>query len=324
MKISNLIKTALAVGLTISSLGAPAFAGAKGSKIILLTVTDECEYCARHGRAFRDEAAKLGLEVETKISKYDAAEQANQIDQAIAQNPAGIVILPADSQAIVPSLRKIKQAGIPVVVSNSKPNDKFSDFWTAYTGPDDIGNGMSAAKAMIAGFEQKGFGKSGTIFMIEGVPGTPPQIQRAEGFKKVLAEEAPGIKIAGTQAANWDQAKGTDAAAALFTQLGPDVKGVYAQNDTMMAGVIVAAQRAGLDPSKLVFVGSNCNAAGVSGVKSGNQYATVLQSAVDDGQYAAKAMADILDGKSVEKNIYQPKEIVTKDNLAICDAANAT
>ena len=125
------------------------------------------------------------------------------------------------------------------------------------------------------------------------------------------------------QPGNWDQARATDAAAALFTQVGSDVKGVYAQNDTMMAGVIVAAQRAGLDPSKLVLVGSNCTTEGVTAIKAGTQYATVLQSPVDDGAFAAKAMGDLLDGKKLEKTLYLPKEIVTKDNLSICAAANA-
>ncbi|MFQ6185979.1 sugar ABC transporter substrate-binding protein [Sinorhizobium meliloti] len=318
-----MFKSLLAATLAVSTLAAPAFAGAKGSKVILLTVSDECEYCARHGHAFREEAAKLGFDLDVKINNFDAAEQASQVDQAIAQQPAGIVIFPADSRAVIPSLRKIKQAGIPVVVTNSKPDDQYSEFWDVYVGPDDIGNGNSAAKAMIEGFAEKNLGSSGKIFIVEGVPGTPPQIQRSKGFKDVLAKDAPGIEVAGMQPGNWDQARATDAAAALFTQVGPDVKGVYAQNDTMLAGVIVAAQRAGLDPSKLVLVGSNCTAEGVAAIKAGTQYATVLQSPVDDGAFAAKAMGDLLDGKTPEKTIYLPKEMVTKSNLSICDAANA-
>ena len=318
-----LLKTVVAAALIASMSNAVALAAAKGSKVILLTVTNECDYCARHGRAFREEASKLGLNVETKINNFDAAEQANQVDQAIAENPAGIVIFPADSRAVVPSLKKIKQAGIPVVVTNSKPDDQYADLWNVFVGPDDIGNGKSAGKAMIEGFAKKDSGTSGKIFVVEGVPGTPPQIQRLEGFKQVLASQAPGIEIAGVQPGNWDQPHATDAAAALFTQVGPTVKGVYAQNDSMMAGVIVAAQRAGLDPSKLALVGSNCSAEGVSAIKAGTQYATVLQSPIEDGAFAARAMADLLDGKKLEKTIFLAKEIVTKDNLSICDAANA-
>lgn len=324
MRNTLILKSAVALALATSALSTSAYAGARGSKVILLTVSDECEYCARHGRAFKAAAEQAGLELDVKITNFDAAEQANQVEQAIAQNPAGIVIFPADSRAVVPSLKKIKQAGIPLIITNSKPDEKYSDFWDAYVGPDDVGNGSSAGKAMIEGFNSKGFGTSGKIFIVEGVPGTPPQIERTKGFKQVLSEAAPAIEIAGSQPGNWDQARATDAAAALFTQVGADVKGVYAQADNMMAGVIVAAQRAGLDPSKLVLVGSNCTVEGVNAIKAGTQYATVLQSPVDDGAFAAKAMSDLLDGKKLEKDIYLPKEIVTKENISVCDAANAS
>ena len=80
------------------------------------------------------------------------------------------------------------------------------------------------------------------------------------------------------------------------------MKGVYAEADNMLAGVIVAAQRAGKDPSKLVLVGSNCSIEGVKAIEAGQQYGTVLQSPVDDGLYAAKAVIDFLDGKTLEKN----------------------
>lgn len=322
MSFANLTKLVMATTV-LGGLMAPgmAFAEAKGSKVILLTVTEECEYCALHQRAFKEVAAAAGLDLDVKITNYDAAEQASQVDQAIAQNPAAIVLWPADSSAIVPSLRKIKQAGIPLVITNSKPDDKYAEFWDVFTGPSDIGNGQSAGEAMIKGFAEKNVGTEGKIFIVEGVPGTPPQIMRSQGFEGALGEKANGIVVAGKQNGNWDQTKATDAAAALFTQIGSDVKGVYAQADNMMSGVIVAAKRAGIDPASLVLVGSNCSIEGVNQINDGTQYATVLQSPIDDGKYAAQAVVDLLDGKKVEKEIFLPHEIITKANISDCDAA---
>ncbi|WP_246725842.1 sugar ABC transporter substrate-binding protein [Rhizobium lusitanum] len=322
MKLSGLTKLVMATTM-LGALMVPemASAAAKGSKVILLTVTEECEYCALHQRAFKEVAAAAGIDLEVKITNYDAAEQASQVDQAIAQNPAAIVLWPADSSAIVPSLRKIKQAGIPLVITNSEPDKKYADYWNVFTGPSDLGNGQSAAEAMVKGFAEKKLGSEGKIFIVEGVPGTPPQILRSKGFEEVLGQKAGGITVAGKQNGNWDQTKATDAAAALFTQIGPDVKGVYAQADNMMSGVIVAAKRAGIDPAKLVLVGSNCSIEGVNQIKDGTQYATVLQSPIDDGKYAAKAVVDLLDRKPVEKEIFLPHEIITKDNISECDAA---
>ena len=252
-----------------------------------------------------------------KINNFDPAEQATQVDQALGEGPDAIVVWPADANAIVPSLRKIKTAGVPLVVTNSLPDQKYSKFWDAFTGPDDIGNGSTSAEALIEGFKERGL-TEGNVFVIVGPLGTPPQIQRLEGFTKTLEEKAPGIKILGTQPGNWDQTQSTDAAASLFTQFGDQVQGVYAEADNMLAGVIVAAQRAGIDPKSLVLVGHNCSIEGVTALENGTQYATVLQSPIDDGIYAAQAVANLLDGKEVESVTFLPHPMIKQAQVKDC------
>lgn len=316
---SKFLKTLLATAaLAFVGMSGPlASAAAEGSKIILLTVTDECSYCALHKKAFLEEAAKHGLEVEVKINNFDPAEQASQVDQALGESPDAIVVWPADSNAIVPSLRKIKMAGVPLVVTNSLPDQKYSKFWDVFTGPDDIGNGSTAAQALIEGFKERGL-TEGNVFVIVGPLGTPPQIQRLEGFTRTLEEKAPGIKILGTQPGNWDQTQSTDAAASLFTQFGDKVQGVYAEADNMLAGVIVAAQRAGIDPKSLVLVGHNCSIEGVTALENGTQYASVLQSPIDDGTYAAKAVANLLDGAAPESVTFLPHPMIKQAQVKDC------
>ncbi|WP_372028433.1 sugar ABC transporter substrate-binding protein [Pseudomonas kurunegalensis] len=308
---------ALALSPLLTSIST-AQAAAQGARVIFLTVSEECEYCARHQQAFKKAVQKEGINLSVKVTNFDPAEQSSQVDQAIAENPDAIVLWPADASAIVPSLRKIKNAGIPLVVTNSLPDLKFSKFWDIYTGPNDKASGESAGQAMIQGFKSKGYGDAGDIFLVVGVPGTPPQIGRESGFREALSSGAPNIKVEGAQPGNWDQTKATDAAASLFTQYGSKVKGVYAQADNMMAGVIVAAQRAGIDPSKLVLVGSNCSIEGVNAIESGSQYASVLQSPVLDGEYAAKAVVDLLNGNPGQAQRYLPQLIVTKENVKDC------
>lgn len=316
--IKKLLRTAGSGILVLSAttfLTQTSFAKAAGSKIVILTVSQECEYCAKHLQSFLEAAKAAGLDVDVKINNYDPAVQATQVDQAIAQKPAAIVLWPADASALIPSIRKIKNAKIPLVISNSMPDPKYSKYWDAYTGPNDEELGEHAGLAMIQGFQDKGYGLKGSIFVIEGVPGTPPQIQRLDGFKKVLSEKAPDIKIVGIQPGNWDQSKATEAAAPLFTQY-PDVKGVYAEADNMCAGVIVAAQRAGLDPSKLVLVGGNFMPEGLKAISDGTMYGSVEQSPIDDGRYAAQAVVDLLDGKKVAPTRYLPNPVVTKKDVA--------
>jgi len=284
-------------------------------KVILLGVSEECVYCARHQNAFRALMAEHDVDLEVKITPYDAAIQATQVDQAISQKPGVLVVWPADASAIVPSLRKIKAAGIPLVVSNSAPDMRHAEYWDTFTGPDDLGNGRAAAQAMLQGFAERGL-DGGEVVVIQGYLGTPPQIQRMAGFEEIL--EGSGVRVIGHQPGNWDQSLATTAAAALFTQFGERIQGVYAQDDAMMAGVVVAARRAGIDPKSLVLVGHNCTDLGVAMIEAGDQYASVLQSPVDDGRYAVEAALAILRGEHVEKVRYLPHPVITRDNLPLC------
>ncbi|WP_261315136.1 hypothetical protein [Rhizobium leguminosarum] len=41
----------------------------------------------------------------------------------------------------------------------------------------------------------------------------------------------------------------------------------------------------------------------------------MLQSPIDDGVYAAQAVADVVDGKTLRRTRFLPHEIITKDNV---------
>lgn len=294
--------------------------GTEGKRVTLLTVSQSCDYCAKHTEAFQRVVEDAGIELTVVTTEFDAAEQSQQVNQVVSTRPDAVVVWPADATAIQPSLARLTQSNIPVVVTNSRPTTDDTDLWTSYTGPNDIENGRQAARAMIEGFQARGFGDSGTVVVVTGQPGTPPAIDRLKGFQEVLAEESPGITVAGDQPGNWDQTQATSAAASLFTQFS-DVQGVYAQADNMLAGVITAAERAGLNPAGMVMVGSNCSIEGYDNITAGKQYATVLQSPIEDGELAAETLIQVLEGESVEKDIFLEPVIITAENLEDCAAA---
>ena len=152
-------------------------------EIVLLTVSQTCDYCAKHTETFKAAMAKAGIKVRVVVNEFNAADQAQQVNQAISTQPDAMVVWPADSRAIIPSLVRIKKAGIPVVVSNSYPQTPDTSLWTAYTGPNDIANGEAAAHAMVDAFEAKGFGDTGNIVALVGPPGLRPPSTDSRAFK---------------------------------------------------------------------------------------------------------------------------------------------
>ncbi|MDC0610693.1 sugar ABC transporter substrate-binding protein [Vibrio sp.] len=323
MKKNLFIKNALSVVVSASAiLGASASVvtaqAADQKSVILLQPTEECTYCSDYLRFFKKEATAAGLKFETTTSPFDPANQANQVEQAIAKHPDAIILWPVDANALIPSMRKIKKAGIPLIISDAMPAKQSEKYWDIYTGGNSEEIGRESAKAMVDGFEAKGYGKKGEIFAITGTPGAPTSIGRMKGFKEELAKLAPDIKIVGEQPGNWDQNVAMTAASSLFTRFGDQVEGVYSVEDLMMAGVIVAAERAGIDANKLALVGVGCEVQGYKNIKAGIQYATVLSDAYSDAKYAVDAAVKLLNGEKQPKYTYLPNPIITKDNLNEC------
>ena len=150
-------------------------------------------------------------------------------------------------------------------------------------------NSQEAAKAMIASFKDKGFGDSGSVLstkVYRNSAGDQPH-QRLQGR---TGKVGPWNHIA-VHSRDREQPQATSAAASLITQFGnKNLRGIYAQADNMLAGAIVAADRAGLKSTDLAMVGSDCSTEGYTGIEKGIQYASVLQSPIEDGEYAAKAV----------------------------------
>lgn len=294
----------------------------RGKRVALLTVAQSCDYCALHTEQFRAAANAAGLELRVIVNNFDASEQAQQVNQVIATKPDAVVVWPADASAIMPSLARLKAAGIPVVITNSIPQTRDDSYWVTYTGPDDYANGAQAARAMVAGFRARNVPLDGDVVVLTGPPGTPPTINRFNGFTKTLAQLAPGIKVVGRQPGNWDQTEATTAAATLFTQFGgPKLRGMYSEADNMLAGAIVAAKRSGIDPRSLILVGHNCSIEGYEALQAGDEYATVLQSPIDDGKAAVDAVVKVLRGEPQPKASYISHDIITQANRSKCDAA---
>jgi ribose transport system substrate-binding protein len=315
-------RQATAIVMMAVSMTGPAYAAASNPKVILLAADDVCGYCAAYNTTAVQYAKQKGIDLKLVTNKFDPAQQAAQVDQAIAQKPAAILLWAIDGTALLPSMHKIKQAGIPLLLTDVLPDQKYDNLWLQYTGGDHEAEGRTAARLMVDGFKAKGFGNSGAIIELTGFVGQAQVIARDKGFREELAKLAPGIKIVGSQPGNWDQGTAATAAAGLFTKFGKDIKGVYAQEDAMAAGAVVAAERAGLDPSKLSVVGMGCEPIGVGLLKSGKLYGTVLQSPIDEARYAVDSASEMLDGKKLDKVRYVPSPSVTaKDDVdGICKA----
>src|SRR6476659_8970613 len=108
--------TFLALGATLVCTGAaPAFSA---DIVGLITKTETNPFFVKMREGAQAKAKELGIELRTAAGKYDGDNdgQVAAIENLISAGAKGFAIVPSDSKAIVPTIKKARDAGLKVIV----------------------------------------------------------------------------------------------------------------------------------------------------------------------------------------------------------------
>jgi fructose transport system substrate-binding protein len=113
-KLSGLFATAAVGVLTIGLSTAPSYAG---DIVGLVTKTNTNPFFVKMKQGFEAKAKELGLTPQALAGKFDGDNDGEvaAIEQLIAAGAKGILLVPSDSVAIVPTVEKARKAGILVI-----------------------------------------------------------------------------------------------------------------------------------------------------------------------------------------------------------------
>ncbi|MFN3217751.1 MAG: sugar ABC transporter substrate-binding protein [Acidimicrobiales bacterium] len=261
---------------------------------------------------FEAKAAELGLNLNITNSGYDADIQASECEVAVAAEPDLIILWPAVGDTVRPCLEAANDAGIPVTVTNSDLNPEDQELSAAYSGPDTYGQGVASAEI----FCELAAGEEVGIIMVNGLTGNSTAIDREAGFEDTINEQCPNVEILARQPGNWNKDDSQLAASEMITSVGAEnIGGVYAADDTMVAGVIDALKARDIDPADLIITSIGNTFLGNPLVVAGELDGTVFQSSSWDGENAAITAHEVLTGDTSERIVkFMPSVKVTADN----------
>lgn len=256
------------------------------------------------------EAAEANPDVEAIVldAGGDVARQIAQMQDLIQQRVDAIIIWPTNGQAVVPVVRQAHQQGIPVVITNSQIGDAGKDFIAAFSGPDNITQGIYAAEMMCEALDNEG-----QIVQISGQPGYTTAIERQKGFEDRLAEACPDVEIMETQPGDWNREKAQRVMENFLTKYDR-IDGVYSGDDNMGVGALNAAKAAGRED--IVFIGATNFAVGYEAMERGEYWGSVYQSPVEDAKNALDTAIKVVNGEEVPKLNYFDTPKITQDNMA--------
>ncbi|MDA3920883.1 MAG: D-ribose ABC transporter substrate-binding protein [Salinisphaera sp.] len=243
-------------------------AGSSNGKLITIIVNDPSNpYWKTEGQVAAEEAKKLGYKANVVAHHGDTNTERNQIDTAITNHSAAIILDPANAKGSVGSVKKAVQAHIPVFLVNAEIDQQ------GLAKAQLVSNNAQGA-AMGAQQWVKAVGEKAKYVELTGAPSDNNAATRSNGYRTVLSQY-PGLKKVASQVANWDRTQGHDKMQGML-QAHPDITGVISGNDEMALGAIAALKQAG--KLKQVTVGGfDGSPAAIDAIKNGELAYTVLQ-----------------------------------------------
>lgn len=238
-------------------------------------------------------AADLGVEVtfEGPDNEGQVDRQIDMLAAALSKNPAAIGFAAVDSQASIPMLRQIDEAGVPVIAFDSGVD---SDIPVTTCTTDNLASAALAADEMA-----KAIGGAGKVAIISHDQTSRTGIDRVDGFVNQVEAKYPDIEIVTIQYGGGDHLISTEITKSILTA-NPDIKGIFGANEGSAIGVVNGVTENGAD---IVIIGYDSGAAQKAAVRSGVMAGAITQNPVGIGYETVKAAVDTINGKSVPKII---------------------
>jgi inositol transport system substrate-binding protein len=263
------------------------------------------EFIVMVNGAMEAKAKEMGVRLVVNDAQRNAERQVQQAESFIAQKVDAIILNPCEVEASSPAVDKAIAAGIPIVNVNSETRSAP----TAFVGSRDEESARIAMEYIATRLNGKG-----NIVMMHGFMGQAAQIKREQGARDFLAKQ-PGLKILADQTAEWDRAKAMSLMENWIQSYGTNIHAVFAQNDEMGMGALMALERAKLK-DRVIVASVDAIADALQAVKDGRLDATVFQDARAQGGMAVETAVKIIRKEPFEKQVFIPFKLVTRANVS--------
>lgn len=272
------------------------------------------------GEGIAARAEELGVELVELDAQGDAEQQATTVQDLIAQQVDGVLLLPVDSGVAEGLVDDLVEAGIPVVAVASQVGDpderELEDVYpglVALVTQAEVEAGEQAAQIALDVVPD-----GGQVAIVEGAAGFAEVRTRAVGFEEVLAGADAEYEIVARQPGDWTP-EGAEAACQNMLASNPDIDLFYAQSDDMSVGCAQAIEAAGSSAQTIGIGGSGL---GVQAIEDGSVAGTVCYKPIDMGELAMQTLYDHLSGETTETEQFITYDTppVTADNIDDCEA----
>jgi DNA-binding LacI/PurR family transcriptional regulator len=195
-------------------------------------------------RGVEDVAYKHSLRLVLCNTDNDPSKETSYLNELRSYRPAGWLVIPAADSEMTAQLRSAAASGTPVVCIDRQPAGWKGDVVLV---ANEAGSHSATQHLLRMGHRQ--------LAVITGPLHLTNAVERLKGFKRALAEANVPIEPEYIQEARFNRQSGYQAAKRLLRML-PRPTAIFACNDLMAMGVLLAARDLGLHcPEDISIVG---------------------------------------------------------------------
>jgi ribose transport system substrate-binding protein len=188
-------------------------------------------------------------------AKGDVALQVQQVEEFINQGVDAIILNPVDTQGVLPMINAAKNARIPLIFVNRKPEVKLPDDM-AYVGSDSALGGEMQMEALAKKMNYKG-----NVAILMGALSNEEAHERTRAVEAVIAKYKD-MKVVEKQSAKWQRNEAVNVVSGWLLNQRP-IDAIAANNDEMAIGAIMVLNQA---KNEKILV------AGIDGTPDGQQF----------------------------------------------------
>jgi simple sugar transport system substrate-binding protein len=198
------------------------------------------------------------------------------------------------------SLKKAQEAEIPVILVDRGIEPDDTSLYVSRIAP----NNVEVAKS-VAEWAVDEFPDGAKYFTLEGPAGVGVVNERNDGWDAVIGSKPEFVKV-GAQTANWSAEEAKSVFETVLRANNNDIQLVFAQNDEMGLGAVLAVEEAGLTPGEDVKIATIDGTKNALEALADGKLTFVAEYNPLFGETLVDVVEKALNGQSVESYIIVP------------------
>lgn len=280
--------------------------------LVMKTLTNPFFVEMEKGARRAERELGLTLLVRTAAQETSVEQQAQLLEDLIAERVDAIVLAPADSQRLVATVKKAVEAGIKVVnIDNRLDPAELQQRGLApipFVSVDNEAGAYQAGRYLAA---QAGGPAQAQAAILEGIRSADNARQRRDGARRGLRENK-AVTLVASESANWKIDEAYTVTRKLFAA-HPHVSLIFAANDMMALGALKYLRESGRGDVRIV--GYDALDEAKAEIKAGGLLATVDQQAAEQGYQGVVLAQRLIKGESVPPLTLIETRLITADTL---------